>query len=43
MKISGNKVLITGGATGIGFTLADASLKVRNQVVICGKNMDKLE
>jgi uncharacterized oxidoreductase len=43
MKISGNEVLITGGATGIGFALADAFLKAGNQVVICGRHMDKLD
>ncbi len=43
MKTSGNEVLITGGATGIGFALADAFLKAGNQVVICGRRMDKLD
>ena len=43
MKISGNEVPITGGATGIGFALADAFLKAGNQVVICGRRMDKLD
>lgn len=42
MKITGNEILITGGATGIGFALADAFLKAGNQVVICGRHMDKL-
>jgi uncharacterized oxidoreductase len=42
MKISGNEILITGGATGIGFALADAFLKAGNQVAICGRHMDKL-
>lgn len=43
MKISENEVLITGGATGIGFALAEAFLKAGNQVVICGRSMDKLD
>lgn len=43
MKISGNTVLITGGATGIGFALADAFLKARNVVIICGRRESKLE
>lgn len=43
MKISGNEVLITGGATGIGFALADAFLKAGSQVVICGRRRDKLD
>ncbi|MDZ7960091.1 MAG: SDR family NAD(P)-dependent oxidoreductase [Aulosira sp. DedQUE10] len=43
MKTSGNEVLITGGATGIGFALADAFLRAGNQVVICGRRMDKLD
>ncbi len=42
MKISENEILITGGATGIGFALADAFLRAGNQVVICGRHMDKL-
>ena len=42
MKITGNQILITGGATGIGFALADAFLRAGNQVVICGRHMDKL-
>ncbi len=43
MKITGNEILITGGATGIGFALADAFLRAGNQVVICGRHMDKLD
>jgi uncharacterized oxidoreductase len=42
MKITGNEILITGGATGIGFALADAFLRTGNQVVICGRHMNKL-
>lgn len=43
MKVSGNTILITGGATGIGFALAEAFLKVRNEVIICGRREQKLE
>jgi uncharacterized oxidoreductase len=43
MKISGNAILITGGATGIGFGLAEAFLNAGNKVLICGRRQAKLE
>ena len=42
MKIRGNAVLITGGATGIGFSLAEAFVKAGGRVVICGRREAKL-
>ena len=42
MQIKGNTVLITGGATGIGFSLAEAFLKHDNEVIICGRREDRL-
>jgi uncharacterized oxidoreductase len=42
MKIKGNTILITGGATGIGFALAEAFVKEDNDVIICGRREDKL-
>jgi len=42
MKTSGNTVLITGGATGIGFALAQVFLREGNEVIICGRRKDRL-
>jgi uncharacterized oxidoreductase len=43
MNVEGNTVLITGGATGIGFSLAEALLNAGNEVIICGRREGKLE
>jgi uncharacterized oxidoreductase len=43
MKVKNNTVLITGGATGIGFALAEALQKAGNTVIICGRRQSKLE
>lgn len=37
MQLSGNKILITGGATGIGFGLAERFIREGNTVIICGR------
>jgi uncharacterized oxidoreductase len=42
MKINDNTILITGGATGIGFALAEAFVKEDNEVIICGRREHKL-
>ena len=42
MKTSDNTVLITGGATGIGFALARAFVNAGNKVLICGRRRAKL-
>jgi uncharacterized oxidoreductase len=42
MKLSGNTVLITGGATGIGFAMAQAFLQAGSEVIICGRREARL-
>lgn len=42
MEISNNKILITGGATGIGYGLAERFVKENNQVIICGRRESAL-
>jgi uncharacterized oxidoreductase len=37
MKITKKKILVTGGATGIGFALAERFIKDENTVIICGR------
>jgi len=43
MKISNNKILITGGATGIGFALAQRFIEENNEVIICGRRESALK
>jgi len=43
MRMRGNTILITGGATGIGLALARAFTEVGSQVVICGRRDEKLQ
>ena len=43
MNIRDNTILITGGATGIGFSLAEEFTKAGNEVIICGRREEKLK
>ncbi|MNS44152.1 putative oxidoreductase [compost metagenome] len=42
MKLAGNTVLVTGGATGIGLAIAVRFLRAGSKVIICGRRADKL-
>ncbi len=43
MKTSGNKILITGGASGIGLAMAERFIKENNTVIICGRRESALK
>jgi uncharacterized oxidoreductase len=43
MNISGKKILITGGASGIGLALAERFTKEGNTVIICGRRTSALQ
>ncbi|NLR62548.1 SDR family NAD(P)-dependent oxidoreductase [Chitinophaga polysaccharea] len=43
MKTSGNTVLITGGSAGIGLAIATALSRQHNQVIITGRNQERLD
>ena len=43
MKIGNNKILITGGASGIGLGLTERFIKENNTVIICGRREDLLK
>ena len=42
MKISNNKILITGGASGIGLGLTERFIQENNTVIICGRREEVL-
>jgi uncharacterized oxidoreductase len=43
MKLSGNKILVTGGGSGIGFAMAERFVQEGNTVITCGRRKAALE
>ena len=43
LKLGGNTVLITGGATGIGYALAERFVDAGSEVIVCGRRGTKLQ
>jgi len=43
MNLNGNTILITGGASGIGYEMAKEFIKNKNTVIITGRNEQKLQ
>jgi uncharacterized oxidoreductase len=42
MLLSGNTILVTGGASGIGLALTERFLTSGNHVIVCGRRESKL-
>lgn len=42
MNLSGNTILITGGASGIGFAFAERLFKGGNTIIVCGRREERL-
>ncbi len=42
LDLRGNMILVTGGATGIGFALAEQFVNAGSEVIICGRRKSKL-
>jgi uncharacterized oxidoreductase len=42
MELRGRTVLVTGGASGIGFAIAERFLEAGSDVIVCGRREDKL-
>jgi uncharacterized oxidoreductase len=43
LDVGGNTVLITGGATGIGFALAEKFVDAGSEVIVCGRRKSRLQ
>ena len=43
MRLSGNTILITGGSSGIGLAMARKLIALNNQVLITGRDVEKLK
>jgi len=43
MKLSGNTILITGGSAGIGLAFANKFVELGNEVIVTGRNQDRLD
>ena len=42
MTLSNSTILVTGGASGIGFALAQQLLQRGNRVIVCGRGAESL-